>query len=93
MDSMIKKKLKTFLLFLFEQINLYYNNNKKFKKKKIKLRTIMPRSNRVSITEDISESNIINQDENYSRNDQSLEEKKYLYQQIIMKIMKYIIKI
>jgi hypothetical protein len=58
MDSMIKKKLKTFLLFLFEQINLYYNNNKKFKKKKIKLRTIMPRSNRVSITEDISESNI-----------------------------------
>ena len=75
MDSMIKKKLKTFLLFLFEQINLHYNNNKKFKKKKIKLRTIMPRSNRASITEDISDSNII-KDENNSRNDHSLEEKK-----------------
>ena len=67
MDSMIKKKLKTFLLFFFEQIKSLYDNysvanSKKFRKKKIKLRSILPISNKNTITESNSYNNNNNND-------------------------------
>ena len=75
MDSMIKNKLKTFLLFFFEKIKSLYDNysvanSKKFRKKKMKLKSILPRSNKNAITE----SNSYN---NNNNNDKLSEDKNY----------------
>ena len=72
MNSIKKNKLKTFLLFFFEQIKSLYDNNsvansKKFKKKRIKLRNILPK-NKNSVTEE-------NLDNNNNYNEYIVEDK------------------
>ena len=72
MNSIKKNKLNALLLFFFEQIKSLYDNNsfansKKFKKKRIKLRNILPR-NKNSVTEE-------NLDNNNNNNDFIVEDK------------------